>query len=167
MDLPTIHSFVVNGSLSAWNDVNVENIQCKTLGVYAHNKWFDSGFAIGTLHILVKNTPVLIKENVAMDYDKKTIVSNFVENHLWATSTSRFYPYVVQKPASNFKVVFQDKFNLTTWNDQLFVSNLERNILVKIMETEKFVLQHLDFKILVTELEGIKGRLQEITRFNC
>ena len=53
-------------------------------------------------------------------------------------------------------MVFQDKFNLTRWNDQLFVSNLERNILIKIIDTEKFVLQHLDFKILVTELEGIK-----------
>ena len=53
-------------------------------------------------------------------------------------------------------MVFQDKFNLTRWNDQLFVSNLERNILIKIIGKEKFVLQHLDFKILVTELEGIK-----------
>ena len=156
IDLPTVHSFTVNGTLSPFWDVGGENIQCKTLGIYAHNMWFNLGFAIGTLHILVKNTPVLIKGNVVMDYDKKTIVANFEDNHLWATSTSPYFPYVVRKPASNFKVVFQDTFNLTTWNEQLFVSNLERNILVKIMGTEKLTLQHLDFNIFVTELEGIK-----------
>ena len=145
IDLQTSHSFVVNGSLSAWNQFGEENIECETLGVYAHNEWFASGFAIGTLHILV---------NTVMDYDKQTIVGHFVDHHWWAVPVSRFYPNVLRKPASTFKVVFQDKFNITRWNDQLFVSNLERNILIKIIDTEKFVLQHLDFKILLQNWKG-------------
>ena len=90
IDLQTSHSFVVNGSLLAWNQLGEENISCKTLGVYAHNEWFESGFAIGTLYILVKNTSVLIKENIVMDYDKHTIVANFVDHHLGAVLVSRF-----------------------------------------------------------------------------
>lgn len=154
--LTTSNSFVVNGSLSAFPDFGVENIQCKTLGVFAHNEWFSSGFGIATLHVLVKNTPVLIKGNLVMDYDKYQIVGKFSENNRWAEPSSKYFPYVIRKPASDFKVIFQDIFNVTRWNQQLFVSNLERNILVKVIGTEKFVLQHLDFNIILTELEGLK-----------
>ena len=38
IDLQTSHSFVVNRSLLAWNQLGEENISCKTLGVYAHNE---------------------------------------------------------------------------------------------------------------------------------
>jgi hypothetical protein len=150
------HSFVVNGSLSAWNQFGSENIACKTLGVYAHGDWFASGFGIGTLNIVVKTKPVMIKDNLVIDADQQIVVGKFVDLHLWAEPVSRFYPFVVRKPSSLFKVMFQDKFNITRWNGQMYVENLERNILVQVLKNETFGLKHLDFKILVTELDGVK-----------
>jgi hypothetical protein len=150
------HSFVVNGSLNAFNEFGSENIACKTLGVYAHENWFPSGFGIGTLNIVVKTKPVMIKDNLVIDADQQVVVGKFVGLHLWAEPVSHFFPYVVRKPSSLSKVMFQDKFNLTKWNGQMYVENLERNILVQVLKTETFSLQHLDFTILVTELDGVK-----------
>jgi hypothetical protein len=151
------HSFVVNGSLNAYNDyTGSENIACKTLGVYAHQDWFPSGFGIGTLSIVVKIKPVMVKGNLVIDSDQQVVVGKFVGLHLWAEPVSHFFPYVVRKPSSLFKVMFQDRFNITRWNGNQYVENSERNILVQVLKTEKFSLQHLDFTILVTELDGVK-----------
>ena len=108
------------------------------------------------MDITVKNTPALIKDSTEMDYDKQTIVGKFRSSHYWAVPESEYFPYVLRKPASTLKVIFEDIFNIIKWNDQLYVENMERNVLLKIFKKEKLEVHILSFDMFESELEGIK-----------